>query len=70
MFSCVQTTTAEAVEAKSAATVTNTAMSNVFVSDRKPARAGGGSGSTLRDAYPIASVILLVISDCILASKE
>ena len=63
MFSCVQTTTVEAEAASAAAgTVTNTAMSNVFVSDRKPARAGGsgggGSGSTLRDAVLIALAVL------------
>ena len=45
MFSCVQTK-AEG-DSPPSTTVTNTAMSNVFVSDRKPSRANGGS--TLRD---------------------
>ena len=48
MFSCVQTKAAEEPPS-----VTNTAMSNVFVSDRKPSRTNGGSGSgsTLRDGF-------------------
>ena len=57
MFSCVQTKVtkmaelAEAAEAESSL-VSNTAMSNVFVSDRKATRSnGGGNGSTLRDGF-------------------
>ena len=54
MFSCVQTK-AEEGDSPPSTTVTNTAMSNVFVSDRKPSRANGG-GSTLRDDGFVCSV--------------